>query len=608
VYHGEHPPLPHRPSGGARSGRHRQPGFPPVTVRGVFALSEFRALWSAQALSTAGDQFAQVAIAFLVYSRTGSPFLTALAYALTYLPPAVGGAPLSGLAQLFPRQQVMIALDLIRAGLVALIALPQLPFPVLCTLFFATMLLGTPFSAARSALLPEVLPGRMLPAGSAITQRTAQAGQVAGFLVGGGLVAWLGTGRTLALDSLSFSLSALVLACWVRPRPTPPRPAAAAPSPYEITWAGVSAVFGCPVLRTLVLFGWLAGFAVVPEGLAAPYAHSLGGGAPTIGLLMAALAAGTVLGGCALGRLLRPTERLRPMGWLAMLSCAPLVFSLAHPPLPAVLLLWGLAGLGSAYQLTAAAAFAQALPAAQRAGAFAVAQSGLLAAQGLGIVLAGAVAQRTGPQAAVALAGLTGLLAAATLATEWTSRRPVLLTMLRAASAAALSPPGSPAATPPGATPPGATPPGATPPGATPPGADPPGPGRPPARPRRGHRGLAHRPRPDPPAHQVLTDSSGHRSLPGRPAGPPPPRPRHGPPPRPPHGPSPPRPAHGQPPPRPPQGIPHGPPPDRLARARLAAARLLDQVLGDRPVFPLLRDDHPPRQVHQGEETERHHG
>ena len=55
-------------------------------------------------LSYAGDQFAQVAIAILVYGRTHSAFLTALAYALTYLPPIAGGPLLSGLADLFPRR------------------------------------------------------------------------------------------------------------------------------------------------------------------------------------------------------------------------------------------------------------------------------------------------------------------------------------------------------------------------------------------------------------------------------------------------------------------------------------------------------------------------
>ena len=296
-------------------------------------------------------------------------------------------------------------------------------------LFFGTVLLGTPFSAARSALLPEVLPGDKYPLGSVIGSHTTQFSQIAGFLAGGGLVAALGPYRALALDSLSFSLSAGILAYGVRPAA---RTAAQRrpPSPWEITWDGMATVFGSPVLRTLVLFGWLAGFTVVPEALAAPYAHALGGGAPTIGVLMAAMPAGTVIGGFVIGRLLRPSDRMRPMGWLAMLSCAPLIFSLAHPPLPVLVLLWVLAGAGGAYQLVAAAAFVTALPAARRVRAFAVAQSGLLAAQGLGILTGGAVAQRVGPTRAVALAGLLGLLAAAALASGWTRRHAELIRML----------------------------------------------------------------------------------------------------------------------------------------------------------------------------------
>jgi len=462
VRHSEHAPLPRRPARrspasrstahAVRSGRHRQPGEPSVTWRDVFAVSEFRALWSAQALSLAGDQFAQLAIAFMVYTRTGSAFLTALAYALSYLPPAIGGPMLSGLADLFPRHRLMITLDLIRAGLVAMMALPGMPFPGLCTLFFATMLLGTPFCVARSALLPEVLPRNMLPAGSAIGYQTAQLGQVAGFLVGGGLVAWAGADRVIALDSLSFSLSALILACWVRPRAAPsraapPRWAGPAPQPVEIIWAGLCTVFGRPVLRTLMLFGWLAGFAVVPEGLAVPYAHTLGGGPLATGLLLAAMPAGLVLGAFLLGRVIRPADRLRPMGWLAMLSCAPLIFSLLRPPLPAAALLWGVAGLGSAYQLAAAAAFVRALLASRKMHTFAVAQCGMLAAQGLGIVTAGALAGRIGPQPAVAVAGLLGLVAAGLLATDWPGRHAELITLLGAAAAdSTRAEPASPAA------------------------------------------------------------------------------------------------------------------------------------------------------------------
>jgi len=396
----------------------------------VFAIREFRGLWSAQALSYTGDQVAQVAIAVLVYGKTGSAFLTTLAYALTYIPPIIGGPLLSGLADLFPRHRVMITLDLIRGGLVAVMVLPQMPFAGLCALLFGTVMLGPPFSAARSAVLPDILPPEKFLTGSAIGNVTFQISQIAGFVLGAGAVAALGPRGALALDALSFCLSATVVARWVEPRPAPARDTETQPSMLALTRDGAVLVFSDRTLRTLVFFGWLAGFAVVPEGLAAPYARTLGGGPLTVGLLMAAMPVGTLVGAFAIGHLARPSDRMRPMGWLAMLSCAPLIVSLLHPPFWLVLALWVLAGAGGAYQLAAAAAFVRALPRSGRARAFGIAQSGLLAAQGLGILAGGALAQRVGAQAAVALAGTFGLILAAALATGW-SRQHGEMTMPR---------------------------------------------------------------------------------------------------------------------------------------------------------------------------------
>lgn len=416
------PARPDRPNGGPDR---------PVSYRDVFAVREFRALWGAQALSYLGDQFAQVAIAILVYSRTGSAFLTGLAYALTYLPPLVGGPLLSGLADLFPRRLVMLVLDLIRAALVAAMVIPGLPFAALCALVFLTVLLSAPFSAARSALLPDVLPPGKFVAGSAVGTMTFQISQLAGFLLGAGVVAAVGPHQTLAMDALTFLLSAAIIARWVRRRPapagaagqsSPPARSSDRPSLWAVTREGAAIVFGRPVLRTLVLFGWLAGFAVVPEGLAAPYARTLGGGPITVGLLMAAMPAGMIAGAYLTGRVAGPATRIRTIGWLAMLSCAPLIVSLLHPPLWAVLVLWAVAGAGGSYHLAAAAAFVQALPSEHRARAFGIAQSGLLAVQGLAILAAGAAAQRIGPQAVVAIAGLAGMTAAAALASVWSCR------------------------------------------------------------------------------------------------------------------------------------------------------------------------------------------
>ena len=82
-------------------------------------------------------------------------------------------------------------------------------------------------------------------------------------------------------------------------------------------------VFGSRLLLTLLLFGWLAGFYIVPEGLAAPYARSLHGNALTVGLLMAAVPLGMVIGAFVVSRI---------AGAMAQVIGAPLAMSWTHLP------------------------------------------------------------------------------------------------------------------------------------------------------------------------------------------------------------------------------------------------------------------------------------
>jgi len=66
----------------------------PATFGAVFAVPAFRVLWLAQVLSVVGDQLARVALSVLAFHRTGSPLLTGVVYALSYLP-GLPGAPCS---------------------------------------------------------------------------------------------------------------------------------------------------------------------------------------------------------------------------------------------------------------------------------------------------------------------------------------------------------------------------------------------------------------------------------------------------------------------------------------------------------------------------------
>ncbi|WP_371825933.1 MFS transporter [Nonomuraea turcica] len=407
-------------------GRHRRADLHQATYREVIAIREFRALWYGQGLSLLGDQLAQVALAVLVYNRTHSALATASVYALTYLPSIVGGPLLAGLADRFPRRAVMLTCDLMRAGLVAVMAVPGIPFWALCTLVFLVVLLSAPFSAARAALLPEILAGDRYVIGSALQNMTNQAVQMLGFAAGGAMIATMGPYRALALDAATFLGSALILISGVRRRRAT-HDDGSKPSMWTMTRAGARLVFGSRKLRTLVLFAWLCGFYVLPEGIAVPYAAKLYTGTlpvPVItGLLMAAMPTGTVVGAFLFSRFVSPPGRLRLMGWMAMLSCAPLVVTAMRPSLAVVLAAWFLSGIGGAYQLAANAAFVQSVPPERRAQAFGIVQSGLMAVQGIGILVGGFAAERLGPEPVVALAGITGVTCAAALAMVWTESR-----------------------------------------------------------------------------------------------------------------------------------------------------------------------------------------
>lgn len=421
---------------GRLPGRHRRPAEHQATYGEVIAIGEFRALWLGQGLSLLGDQLSRVALSVLVFERTDSPLATASVYALTYLPPIIGGPLLAGLADRHSRRRIMIVCDLLRALLVALMAIPGASFATLCVLVFCVVLLSAPFSAARAALLPELLTGDRYVAGSALQNMTNQGAQMLGFAAGGILIMGMGPYRALALDAATFLASALIIVSGVRRRPAPISADENRPSMWTMTRVGARLVFGDPRLRTLVLFAWLCGFYVLPEGIAAPYADELTGSPQQLslvtGLLMGAMPTGTVVGAFLFSRYVSPSNRLRSMGWMAMLTCAPLILCAAHPPLPVVLLLWFVSGLGGAYQLAANAAFVQCVPAERRGQAFGLVQSGLLASQGVGILIGGAVADHLGPETVVALTGAAGLAVAAALAVFWRESRREIIERVRA--------------------------------------------------------------------------------------------------------------------------------------------------------------------------------
>jgi predicted MFS family arabinose efflux permease len=165
-----------------------------------------------------------------------------------------------------------------------------------------------------------------------------------------------------------------------------------------------------------MLFGWLAAFTVVPEGLAAPLAHWLHGGDVLVGLILAATALGISAGSVAFSRLVRPDHRGRWMGPLAVASGLLLVVLAVPVAAPPVLLVLFASGACTCYQMAANAAFVVAAPPQQRSQAFGLAQAGIYLGQGGAVIVAGAAAARHAPPAVIAVNGAIGAAAALALA------------------------------------------------------------------------------------------------------------------------------------------------------------------------------------------------
>ena len=384
--------------------------------RDVFAVAEFRALWMAQLLSVVGDQLARVALTVLVYDRTRSAFLAAVTFAVSIVPTFIGGVTLAWLADRYPRRGVMITCDIIRGVLVLLMAVPGMPLTALVSLLFVVTLTEAPFTSARAAIFPDVLSGDRYVMGTAVTLTTYQFAQVLGFAVGGTVVGFFGTRTSLIVDAVTFAGSALIVRVWVRPRPAAAASAHREPTRLAGIFAGARLVLARPALRTPMLFGLLAAFYNAPEGVAAPLAHALGGGAATVGVILAANSLGQTAGAITFSRFVAPPTRLRLMGPLAICACAVLVLFFWEPGLAIALLILVASGLCAAYQLAANAAFVSAAPQERRSQAFGMAQGSMSLGQGAVMILAGAAAEHYAPARAIAVCGAVGAVVALAVA------------------------------------------------------------------------------------------------------------------------------------------------------------------------------------------------
>ncbi len=388
----------------------------PTGYRAVFAVREFRAVFAAHLLSLLGVAVSELALTVLVYDLTGSPLLSALTFALGFLPYIVGGTLLAGVADRYPARRVLVVCDLVCAGCVAVMVLPGTPVGGLLALRCAVAAVAPVFTGTRTAALTDILgEGDLYVLGRSLLRVVSQSSLLIGFGAGGLLLAALSPRGAMALTVLTFCCSALLLRFGTRARPA--RIGAGERGGGSLladSLSGARDVLADRRIRGLLLLFWVPAFFVVaPEALAAPYADAIGIGPAGVGLLMCAMAVGHIGAELCAGSLLGPAARSRIVLPTALLGLLPLALYAVRPGAALAVLALVLAGAGAAYVIGLDQWFVDAVPQALRGRAMTLLTAGLMTVQGLGMALAGLAAEFLPVHAVVAGSGVVGTLCTA---------------------------------------------------------------------------------------------------------------------------------------------------------------------------------------------------
>ena len=165
----------------------------------------FRRLWLGQVISAIGDRMVVVVLALYVTERTGDPAKVGIVLA-AYTAPLVILLLLGGVwADRLPRQRIMIATDLVRFALHALLAaliLAGAPGILLIAVIEAAFGAAEAFfRPAYTGLVPQTVPEHGIQAATAITSGALSAAELIGPAIGTLLFVVAGAGWAYALDA-----------------------------------------------------------------------------------------------------------------------------------------------------------------------------------------------------------------------------------------------------------------------------------------------------------------------------------------------------------------------------------------------------------------------
>jgi MFS family permease len=391
------------------TGRNRSAGGP--SRRSPLRDSDFARLWAGGLISDLGDWTLLIGLPVFVFQLTGSALTTSTVFVVETVPALLVGQVAGVLVDRLDRRRIVVLGSLLQAlALLPLLAVTTADLIWVVYLVAAVeSVLARLVGPATLALVPSLVPSERLPAANGLSGVSQNLARLVGSPAGGLMVQLFGLGGVVVVDALTFMVAALLIG-WVRVRPAGASEGATAPATGGLPRAlvadwvdGLRTIARAPRLRSTLA---ISAASQVAQGIFVVLfvvfvLDELRADGGAVGLIRGVQAIGGILGGLAVSLVRGRAGPQAMVGWgfvaFGLISLATWnlpVLTTAVPVYAALFVLVGIPGIGTS---TGLLTLLQTLtPPTHLGRVFAAFEAGAGALQAVGVLVAGALADRTG--------------------------------------------------------------------------------------------------------------------------------------------------------------------------------------------------------------------
>ncbi|MBW4602895.1 MAG: MFS transporter [Calothrix sp. FI2-JRJ7] len=398
----------------------------------AFRSRNYRLFFTGQGISLIGSWMTQLATVWLVYSLTDSALMLGVV-AFTSQIPSFFLSPFGGVfADRFSRHKTLIGTQVLAMLQSLALAALELTGAIQIWQIIALSLVQGFINAfdapARQAFVPELIEKREdLANAIAVNSTMFNGARLIGPAIGGLILARVGAGYCFLIDGVSYIAVIIgLLAMRIQEKRIPKSDV----SPIQRIKEGFIYAFGFPPIRTILLHAAIISLFGIQYTVLVPiYAEKiLGGGAETLGFLMAASGIGALAGGIYLAT----RKTVAGLGKVIVLAASILglglmAFSISrHLPLSLLTMLF--VGLGTILQVASSNTVLQTIVDEDKRGrVMSLFTMSFLGMTPFGNLLGGALAEKIGAPTTLVIDGIICIIASIFLAKQLPSLRRLVI-------------------------------------------------------------------------------------------------------------------------------------------------------------------------------------